>query len=428
MKKLSLVFTAVLLTLCMALSLVSCSGLTTPPAEEEELSYVAIDINPSLELVVNENDVVVSVSALNEDAEIVLSGEDIEGLDIEKATEKIVALCEELGYLNDENTDVNFTVSSDKETVTAKLEGKLKDATERISKIAEAKFEMPEEIKERIEELKARHPEAGEKIDGAKARLIDAICELDPDFDVSVAVEMKVCDLAKKLAELKKAEGEKISDAAKEAMEKHFKEIKEEARKNIAGVYGEEYFDKWENHEAIKETLEKFQKEYEEIVISAEDVSEIETLLTIDLTELKDENGGVSLKALREHFKEKAVVIAEEIKTELDTILSEYEKEIVEHKDFESALEGIECPEFDKFEDFEKFAEEEKKHIDELKEQIGTDEAKKEQIKGHKEHMQGRFDELDDILADLEDEIEDAIDDAIDDAINDAINDFLPKN
>lgn len=50
-------------------------------------TYLAIDINPSIELLVRENKVV-GVKAGNDDASVLLSGEDFTGMTVEEASEK----------------------------------------------------------------------------------------------------------------------------------------------------------------------------------------------------------------------------------------------------------------------------------------------------------------------------------------------------
>jgi hypothetical protein len=68
------------------------------------MAYVSVDINPSVQFVTNGNDEVVSVTASNEEGEIILleEAENLIGLSIEEATEKIVELAIEYGYLDPE--------------------------------------------------------------------------------------------------------------------------------------------------------------------------------------------------------------------------------------------------------------------------------------------------------------------------------------
>ena len=65
---------------------------------------------------------VVGVKACNDDASVLLSGENLENMSVSEATEKVVELAEELGYLTEENDDVKVVVTADTEEITAMLE------------------------------------------------------------------------------------------------------------------------------------------------------------------------------------------------------------------------------------------------------------------------------------------------------------------
>ena len=92
MKKLAKI-AAICLIMCLCVPFAACLV-----EGSENYAYVTIDINPSVELIVKDGKVV-SINAGNEDASILLSGEDLVGLTVEEATGKIVKLAEELGYL-----------------------------------------------------------------------------------------------------------------------------------------------------------------------------------------------------------------------------------------------------------------------------------------------------------------------------------------
>ena len=80
MKTLSKIL-ATTLSASMLFSAVACTptGTTQDEKKESTYSYLAIDINPSVELVID-GETVVSVKACNEDAAVLLSGENFEGL------------------------------------------------------------------------------------------------------------------------------------------------------------------------------------------------------------------------------------------------------------------------------------------------------------------------------------------------------------
>lgn len=100
-------------------SMTACSnnndGENSQGAQEASLqSYVSIDINPSIELTLDSNNIVLSVYGANEDGEILLYEEkaSLVGASLDTAVEKITMLAEEMGYFED-NTVVNTVVTSE---------------------------------------------------------------------------------------------------------------------------------------------------------------------------------------------------------------------------------------------------------------------------------------------------------------------------
>ena len=97
-------------------------------------SYVGIDVNPSVSLVLDKNDKVLSVLADNEDAQVLLYGENLVGMSADEAAKKIAALSVELGYLNENNRGVNITVEgkADAEKLSSAVEGSFEAAAEGV--------------------------------------------------------------------------------------------------------------------------------------------------------------------------------------------------------------------------------------------------------------------------------------------------------
>ena len=88
MKKVFKCLSLIMIVGMFALIATSCGKKT-----EAELSRVTVDINPSIELMVDEEQKVISVSALNDDGSIIIAGEAIVGKDVEEATKIIVNVC-----------------------------------------------------------------------------------------------------------------------------------------------------------------------------------------------------------------------------------------------------------------------------------------------------------------------------------------------
>lgn len=84
----------------------------------KDLSYINININPEIQLAVNDKDIVEEVIGLNEDADILISDLEIVGLNTLEAIDILVDASIETGYIDefsDEN-DVVVTVMEDNET------------------------------------------------------------------------------------------------------------------------------------------------------------------------------------------------------------------------------------------------------------------------------------------------------------------------
>ena len=107
--------TSIILAFAMMLSAVACQ----PASDESEkktgsaTSFVSLDVNPEIELTLDENDVVLSVHGANEDARVLLLGEvDLKGKTLDEAVVIITELAVELGYLSEDNKyPVAFTIS-----------------------------------------------------------------------------------------------------------------------------------------------------------------------------------------------------------------------------------------------------------------------------------------------------------------------------
>lgn len=112
-----------------------CGGNADGAKAGEAVSYVGIDVNPSVSLLLDKNDTVVSVVADNEDAQVLLYGETLVGLSAGDAAKKIAELSVELGYLNEENRGINVTVEgkADSETLTGEIRGALAASAEGVS-------------------------------------------------------------------------------------------------------------------------------------------------------------------------------------------------------------------------------------------------------------------------------------------------------
>ncbi len=95
---------------------ITIAGCSTTSAEGE--TFMSVDINPSIEFVLDENDEIISVKFSNEDAEIVGADIDFIGMHYEDALDALLNAAVETGYIDVESNDNNviITVGNDNET------------------------------------------------------------------------------------------------------------------------------------------------------------------------------------------------------------------------------------------------------------------------------------------------------------------------
>lgn len=99
---------------------------------EEELSYVTISTNPSVELVVDKKGVVLAANGANDDGKLLLEGEELVGKKIEAASELVISLTEELGFtlqgeVKADSQKVEISVSSNTVEIAKSIENKVKN-------------------------------------------------------------------------------------------------------------------------------------------------------------------------------------------------------------------------------------------------------------------------------------------------------------
>lgn len=80
--------------------------------DNKVVSYLSIDINPSIMLGVNEDDKVKEIDNLNDEAKEVTEGLELENMLVEDATSKIIDRAVELGYITEEEDDNAVLIST----------------------------------------------------------------------------------------------------------------------------------------------------------------------------------------------------------------------------------------------------------------------------------------------------------------------------
>ena len=267
---------------CMLFSATACDqNLWTDSSNETadgEYSYLAIDINPSIELVIKD-EIVVQVKACNEDAAVLLSGEDFTNMTVEEVSESIVELAEELGYLTEENDDVKITVSADSDKIIEKIKEFATKGAQKGSELAKVNNAPRSADERKVKELQEEDAEKYKGLNPAKLRLIEAIMAYDEAMTYELGATMKVSELADKLEDLAEEYGDIVGDELEALFEQTFENVKKSVKDKIAEQYGDTYKEAWERFVALEKVVKDIAKKAREIKISEEDMQAIMELL-----------------------------------------------------------------------------------------------------------------------------------------------------
>ena len=274
---------ASLLAGAMAFSFTACdfSGVNPPDDGETEYSYLSIDINPSIELMVN-GETVVGVKACNEDAAILLSGENFENMQVDVVTEKIVALAEELGYLTDENNDVKIIVTADSDEIVSAIEKLAKEGMGKGSELAKFNHTPRVSDERQVKKLKDENPEKYKDLTAGKLRLIETIMEYDETMTYEIGVTMSIGELTELLDKLVDEFEGIVGEELEEMFKAKFEEIKLEYETRIAELFGEEYQEYWERYVALERVAKAIEKTAKNVKISAEDAEKLMGIMGIE--------------------------------------------------------------------------------------------------------------------------------------------------
>ena len=111
-------FISIFLLCALLLSAISFTSCSNAKPEEGSVTRMTVDINPSVEFMIDDQNKIVSVTALNDDGSILIVGEAFVGKTPEEAVEMMVTLASDTGYLVQGNAEasentVKISVSGD---------------------------------------------------------------------------------------------------------------------------------------------------------------------------------------------------------------------------------------------------------------------------------------------------------------------------
>ena len=190
-----------LIAACLAVMLLGGGGLFYQRANAVA-SVVSLDVNPSIELKVNQSEKILACTPLNEDAKAILAdmsnGADLKGAKLDVAVNAIVGSLVRNGYLNSISSAIMISVE-DKDTARAeKLQRELTSAVDGVLQTSEAKASV---LTQTLTQDAAREQQARENnISTGKAALVNHVLAINPSLKFDALAKLSVEEL-KDLAE-----------------------------------------------------------------------------------------------------------------------------------------------------------------------------------------------------------------------------------
>ncbi len=281
------------------------------------LSYITISINPEVQLAIDSKDEVVEVISLNEDADILTSDLDLEGLTVEEATGKLIDSAMETGFLdeyNDDNTVVVTTIN-DNEKIRQDLEEKVMD---RLNSHFESRKIYPILVAKGLnDDLKAEADEYD--ISYGKMLLVESALALNETLSKDDLVNMEIRDIQSEIKDYVKERratlNESLQDARVEWQEQkdELKKTHEASIEQLRTAIAEEYKEEFNNMTADqrKEAVENYLNARKEAIKS--DVGTVREEIKAEVREdmkgynypIIENNTNAIKESIKEHIEQK---------------------------------------------------------------------------------------------------------------------------
>ncbi|MDD4212127.1 MAG: hypothetical protein PHY42_01865 [Bacilli bacterium] len=214
----------VILMLILSIGLIGCSQSESQSFKVSD-AYITLDINPSIEIITDEEGLVAQVNALNEDAQVMLEGTNYVGQTVDVVVEALIELATELGYI-EFNVDNAILISA-----TAENEEDVKDIedkiTEKVQKFVEERSIRVNLIKTQFEdkaEILALAETLG--ISAGKVKLITYAMAFDETLTYENGATMSVRDLNRIVIQSRNEAREFMGEEVQSA----YAELKQEQR------------------------------------------------------------------------------------------------------------------------------------------------------------------------------------------------------
>lgn len=155
---------------------------------------VSIDVNPSIELEVNRQEKVLRATPLNDDAQTILDGMELEGVNLKTAVNSVIGSMVQNGYLTDEINSILLSVDNDDEAKRVALQEELtQGVNESLQQLSVNGTVFAQSLNSSAE-LKALAEQYG--ISEGKAYWVQMLTAADSTLSADVLAKLSINDLA----------------------------------------------------------------------------------------------------------------------------------------------------------------------------------------------------------------------------------------
>ena len=158
-------------------------------------SVVSIDVNPAVEIKLNKNEEVVSVTAINEDGKIIIGNMELEGVSVDVALNALVGSMIKNGYIDELSNSVLVSVECEDKAKNDALRKKLMDVVNAlISNESTAGSVITQKVDQSDEEAKRIAQEYGVSL--GKAQIVAALCKENASYDAASLAKLNINELS----------------------------------------------------------------------------------------------------------------------------------------------------------------------------------------------------------------------------------------
>ncbi len=307
---------------CLVLVII-CSILIFSNDNVNTLKYEAIiqiDVNPSVEFVVDDSDKVLSVKGLNDDGKLILTDEEFENLSLKDAVSKLLNLEEKTNFLSETNKNVALTLTIEnkgvEEVLTNKLNQILKSTQNNLSTNIEIKFNTSKSI----EDLK------------------DYVNSIEIIKNVQDLQYSELIGIVRKYHEdVRTLDSIALENLYLKSKTEYFEELKENKIKELVNDLDDSYKTQIDRYNKlyllVKETYNNLQATYESLYVdnnspykmALKDLEEVKDEIALQEKKVEEAKKGSSYYILK---KEEAILEGLKAKYEICSAALEYQEQI----------------------------------------------------------------------------------------------------